>query len=461
MKIQNAILPTLVAASFLFIPSPTMAEPNTALGFVNRMDCSRVPNEQVDVEDSRRRLKEKLDAAPTQDPQALLRIFCSVPRWTVDERIFFSHAAFVGLTEANRNLFLDRLAAVDPAQVMEMAVDTGKTHTPAFRTAVDEQERRLVREIKGLSREQQLTAYLGEVPAAELMSRRDRKRVDSKRRARDLASDPAILENFDRIEDSWLVGLQADSGSTMPLFTNLIELVQLKVMVARNLRFRGLVADQQTVTREFHRIRSAREQFGALSLFAQRRTVFMADDQEWKWGKPIIGSEKHLAQLRDQGTDLSVVAEKSAMASTTVLGEVQESADLTLLLGGHGDSSTLELGGGLETRELARAFVERAASQPASAGPAILIAMTCKGHDFARGLLDAMHSLDPTAPKPIIIVPSEFGQPFLKYPSDPFLGHDLGLRGGQASTLGEMFGQAHIETSIYVTDENNIPMQVL
>jgi hypothetical protein len=318
--------------------------------------------------------------------------------------------------------------------------------------------------ISQLSEKQQLRSYLGEVPNIEEMSRKDQKKVSTERRVRELSADPAIVQNFGQIDDSWFLEIAEAAPATEPLYRDLAELVQLKVMISRNLSFRSLVVTKDNVAGEYSRIIATRRQLGDLSVFGERRTLYLADEGYWKPNKPIFGSSKTLAGLLAQGTDLRFATDEVAGDADTAelaISETRETPLLTLVVGGHGKASSVDLGTGLESDELARAFIARSTTQGREALPAILIAMTCKGHDFAREILDTMHRLDPSARKPIVIVPAEYGQSFLKYPSEVFLGHDLGLRSKQSSTLGGLFERAHVETSVYATDENNVPMQIL
>lgn len=385
-----------------------------------------------------------------------------------EERSFFAHQAFTGLSVAERQEFFELLAQSSPRKLLRLRhslVPTMDARHP--RAAAGKLETELISTVSAMTPQEQLSTFLGRQSRMAGKSKKTRKLLSIEERVKRLASDPAIARNFRVIDDAWLAGLAAENIADGVLYVSPSELIQAKIMIARNLYFQEAPATRESVRSEYSRILRLRQHYRGLPLFSSRHVVYASsDDRVESSGSYAFGRlptrryiEKQgaaLTFLRDGETPLGAGAQRQRLATL-----LEDSPSLTFLFEGHGRGDALKLTGKLTADAFAATIAARADSR-ANRDVAIALFVTCSGHDFSRSVLSRLDDMDPDIPKPIMITPGEFGQAWIKSVySDPFLIQGLGLGGSTATTLGSLFDTRMIGTSVYVPDENNVPVQIL
>jgi hypothetical protein len=130
----------------------------------------------------------------------------------------------------------------------------------------------------------------------------------------------------------------------------------------------------------------------------------------------------------------------------------------TLIFEGHGKRTGWRFGGELSAVDVGNALGRGGARHAGE--PTIVIPVTCFGHDFVRNMLERL-ARDKDVELPIVIVPEEFGQVFVKTADDRFLVRGLGLEASETATLSRVWQGADPRVTIYVPGQDNVPMQIL
>lgn len=300
-----------------------------------------------------------------------------------------------------------------------------------------------------LSPDEELAVFLGS--GAKL----DGRRYTPAARLARLVADPALATVYPRIDDRWLAvpGTEALRGDTRGT-------VEIKVMVARNLYFRGREATAQSVRDEALRIVALRRRYQELAMFGDRQVLFAASDDEHRGGGHVFGrlpTRQRLAQIAGR---LDFLRPGESPDLERRLSETLGSAErLTFLFEGHGRGDALKLDGALGPRQLARLLARRATA--AGDATPILILDACQSHNFSRTLLAELERLAPSV-RPIIVTPEEYGQDFVKPGhGDPFLDRDLGISYRDRVTFGDLFVEPRTMASVYVPGDDGRPAQIL
>lgn len=311
-----------------------------------------------------------------------------------------------------------------------------------------------------LTHEEQLREYLGRFPAADAP-----RRYSDEARVSRLFADPAVQAYYPEIRDEWFIGaLRQWGGET--LFGSLREYVQCKVMIARNLYLRDIEPSAESVRREYSRIQALRERYRDLGLFTERRVVFAASGERMQNNNEYVFARGPIRRwIENQAGTFSLLRSANGRSRSELTEEIRSSlvngGSLTFIYDGHGRSDVFEFGGGYSSARLQGALASDTDSALQQARSAILILNACRSHTLARNLLAGLQKRSPRQPLPIVIVPEEFGQDFVKVVyHEPFLRHDLRLAAGNVARLGGLFHQARVNTSVYVPDENNLPVQI-
>lgn len=307
-----------------------------------------------------------------------------------------------------------------------------------------------------LSVEEQLASYLGPTPAAG-------GRYSEKRRVRRLLEDPAIAQNFHQIRDPWFQGSLTEWTGDR-LFTSVPAFIHFKVMISRNLYFRGLEVDAANVRREYERIRTVREGLRDLRLFADRQVVYAASNDLIREGEYLFGRQPVQRRLAKTAAELVFLREGDA-SGARLERALSPSSPVTLLFEGHGRPLALKFDGKQTPESLAdrvaATIAARMSAAGASAAPFILILDSCQSHNFGRRLLEILRQNNPAMPMPIVITPEEYGQDFVKNAySDRFLIQDLRIPYSSRNHLGALLEGFALVTSIYVPDGNNELTQI-
>lgn len=405
-----------------------------------------------------------LDHASPRTPARLWEVFRMHVDSEADERTFFEHPVVAALGAAQQELF-DLMAAEDPRRFLSVdrRHETGGAYE-RFLAHLGAHEGRLIRRVSKLSIEEQLGLYLGGRTDLDGLSRAERRVLSPQRRIEGVLSDPS-LAHLSEVEDAWLAGLAAAHVADGLLYVDAKELVQCKVMVARNLHFAGDRPTRDGVRREYARILELRKRYSHVALFSQRDVVYAASDQRlhssegYVFGQPGIRDE-----LERQGANLAFLRDGESGTKERLTDELRQARRLTFLFEGHGRPEAILFARGTSAEDFARSLRSRASDggSPPGSGPSIFIPVTCRAHDLSRSLLGRLDAADPEMPKPIAIVPEEFGQYFFKRPhADPFLSGDLQIGRTSTTTLGTLFERSRLGTSVYVPDERNRTAQIL
>lgn len=315
-------------------------------------------------------------------------------------------------------------------------------------------EKRILDGVAWMSVQEQLASYLGTTPAPG-------GRYSEKRRVRRLLADPAIAQNFHQIRDSWFQGSLTE-WTGHRLFRSASTFIQCKVMISRNLFFRGLDVNAANVRREYERIQSVREKFRDLHLFADRQVVFAASSDLAREGDYIFGRPPVKRRLARTASELVFLREANTSNSSARLASaLSPSSPVTFLFEGHGRRLALKFDGKQTPEGLAASLAARMRAAGASEEPVIVILDSCQAHNFGRRLLEILHDTDPGMPMPIVITPEEYGQDFVKSAyNDRFLIQDLRIPYRSRKNLGALLEGFSLVTSIYVPDENNELTQI-
>ncbi|MEM6793514.1 MAG: hypothetical protein AAF725_06000 [Acidobacteriota bacterium] len=309
-----------------------------------------------------------------------------------------------------------------------------------------------IERLAGMSSRDELSYLLGPRPSVGERGPRLRSRSA---RLRSLLSDPALASVYDRIEDSWLRCLFADPRS----FRHLRSVIDAKMLIARDLHERGVLPDRLSVARSFGRILELRKRFGDLELVAGRNVVYAASQQRLGGGRGrVFGRAASQSLLERRADSFSFLSTRRGASGREALEPLLDQEDLTFYFEGHGNARRLDLAGSLSARQMAKML----AAGPARGSAPVLILASCRSHDFARRLFSELDRLSPGHPKPILIVPEEYGQNLLKsvFTSD-LLRSDLGVGVAGGSTLGFALENPRNTLSVFVPDSDNLPIQIL
>ncbi|MEM1179881.1 MAG: hypothetical protein AAGM22_16150 [Acidobacteriota bacterium] len=273
-------------------------------------------------------------------------------------------------------------------------------------------------------------------------------------RLRSLAKDPAY-EVYRTIDDRWLSCMAEDAER----FPHLRAVIDAKLLIARSLYSRHQTPSRSSVAAAYERIRDLRRTFADLSIVEGRRVVFAASsDRLAKSGERAFGRAAVRRLLDQRASDFEVLGERGSRDAHRDLGAALATGASTFYFEGHGSSSRLDYRE-LHYKKLAKMLAARA---EIAETPTVLVLAACRSHNFARNLYRELDRLAPQAPKPVLIVPEESGQDYLK---DVFgselLRVDLGvgvIGGGQ---LRFAFSNPRNGLSIFVPDRDNHATQIL
>lgn len=332
---------------------------------------------------------------------------------------------------------------------------SGNVPAEAGELAAPRLEQLALRRVARLSPEDQLGMMLGQGshPPSSKRLRKERTRAIGA-----LAEDPALEENFARIEDRWLKRLLVDTASRGLLYATPEELVEVKVLIARNLFFDRRKVTRESVRTEFQRLLELRVRYEGIPVFSGRDVVLVASDARAETdGPPIFGGSGLRGSLKREARGVTSYGGSSPSASPhRVLAQLEVMDQLTFVFTGHGRSRALKYRGALKAQELARAL---AASTRGKGEPVIAVLLACSAHDFARNLLASFEQLEPDLPKPILITPEEYGQPWIKAGYGSELARSLGSH-SNAVTLGDLGMDWGLGASVFVPDLQNVPRQI-
>ncbi len=279
-------------------------------------------------------------------------------------------------------------------------------------------------------------------------------------RLRKLRRDPALRSNFGAIESAWIAAVPA----ARELFADRRELVQVKVMVARNLYFQKQAPTRDNVEREARHIVRERQRVAQIELFEGRSVIYAASaDKLRRTRRNIFGQRVTQNRMERSGAQLTFIRSDTGREQSHLRRDLAaalegaEGAPVTFVFEGHGRATALKFAGSLRAQQLA----EMIAAHTAADRPAIVITSACEAHTLMREVLRHLDRLAPDGLRPIFVVPGEYGQQLVRpVYGDPFLHTELGLGSG-GSDLGGLMQRAAVSTSVYVPDENNVPTQVL
>ena len=369
---------------------------------------------------------------------------------------FVARGGHRDLSPEDRRRFFLGFARSAPAELAAMwrAVG-GEVPREAGEVAAPRLEQLALSRLSRFPPEDQLGMMLGEGPHRP-SSKRLRK--ERKRAIRALAGDPALEENFARIEDRWLERLLVDTASRGLVYATPEELVEVKVLIARNLFFGGGKVTRESVRAEFRRLLDLRDRYRRLPVFSGREVVLVASDERADPdGPPIFGGSGLRGSLEKEAVAVTSYGGGTPTAATDeVMSELESVGRLTFVFTGHGRPGALKYRGALKVRELARALAEQSRS---TGEPVIAVVLACRSHDFARNLLDAFERQAPGLPKPILITPEEYGQPWVKAGYGSELSRSLGRR-AEAVTLGDLGLEWGLGASVFVPGHDNVPRQI-
>ena len=316
-------------------------------------------------------------------------------------------------------------------------------------------EQQVIEQTAALSQEQQLAEYLGEQQSRASSS----PRYFEGARVSRLQADPAIRAHFSTIRDSWFEGALTAWRPEMPLFDSMKELVQLKVMIARNLFFRNGSATPASIRAEYGRIQDLRKAYRDLHVFAGREVLYAASGDRQKIGGQkefLFGHAPTQARLRRQADRFTFYRPRLSDDMKLLEDRLSSAPRLTLVFEGHGRDKALKLGGALSAEDLGKRLSERRQNSTP-----ILVLDACQSHTFSRHLMEALGKQGMSSAMPVVITPEEYGQDFIKSVyADRFLSRDLRLGRGRVQ-LGNLMDEAWITTSVYVPDPARVPAQIL
>ena len=317
---------------------------------------------------------------------------------------------------------------------------------------------RLAKRVDLMTGEEQLKSYLGNTRSGDYLAGPAGLDSDATR-LRKFRRDPALATNFDSIESKWL----ADENSNR-LFSTPRELVQAKVMIARNLFFQNVTPTRESVTAEAAHILDQRDRVANISMFGDREVVYAASaDKTRRKKRNIFGRTVTQRQIERQGADLTFLQSSNGREKAALRKELSrtvsagDASAFTFVFEGHGRSSAVKFGGSLTAADLAKMI----ASRSGEGEPVIVITSACDAHTLIRSVMKHLDRIAPNVTRPIFVVPVEYGQQLVRpLYGDPFFNRELGLSTKNAS-LGGLMERAEMATSVYVPDANNVPTQVL
>ncbi len=305
-----------------------------------------------------------------------------------------------------------------------------------------------VESVASLSVQEKALLYLG----SQRVEGASAKSIES--RVREFLDDPT-LSDLGLVESEWF------AGYAKILFDSPRELVELQVLVCRNLAFQKLRIDRRNVALEIRRIREVRRQLERVQLFQQRDVLFAASHDTLRGSKrPMFGRETTQRQLQRRAGDFVFLqpdapSQRGRQGHSELARALRSASTTTLYFEGHGRPTAVQFDGKLSAKKLAAMLAEAGAEMP------IVIASSCQSHGFVRAVLAELQRIAPERRLPIMIVPEEFGQDFVTDAfNDSFKTRELGLSEGD-DTLGHLFATANVSTSVYVPDDENRPMQIL
>jgi hypothetical protein len=324
-------------------------------------------------------------------------------------------------------------------------------------------EESLISLTSSLSRDEQLALYLDGAPIP------DGARLSLEARVRRLLGDPAVAAHFTSIRDEWFRGALTDWSEGAPLFRTARGLVECKVMIARNLYFRGLTPSAASVREEYERIQRLRNRYGEMEIFAERNVVFAASDDRTKGGEAMFGRPPTVRWLGRRAESMIFLKkgegnERPAETSARLADSLSTSENLTFVFEGHGRPNDLKFVGGLSPAEVAGPLMERPSRESSlwvSNPWSVVIVNACQAHTYSRALLDLLRRSFPGRQLPVVIVPVEYGDDLVKSVyNDAFFKSELRLSYGSDTHLGALFGAMKTATSVYVPDEDNVLTQI-
>lgn len=306
-----------------------------------------------------------------------------------------------------------------------------------------------------MSSEEQLREYFDAGPTVRGRSRQTRNVYSLDR----FLSDPALRHHFEGIDVRWL-----DPASSLDLAgvesprLLLWSLIELKVMVARNLYLRDHAPTEAAVRHEVREVLDTRRRFADLSLYAGRSVIYAASDDTLDDGRNHFGRLANRAVMERDAARFHFFRGDEAPASGVGFEELfRTERDLTFVFEGHGREKALKFDGKLTARRLARLLAERPAHFPA----AVVILDACRAHDFARHLFDELAELPDRGPLPVVVVPEEYGQSVLKDVfGGRFLRQELRAADGAGASVGSALRARSVRLSVYVPDAGDRPMQI-
>ncbi|MEO1369283.1 MAG: hypothetical protein AAFX50_19060, partial [Acidobacteriota bacterium] len=273
-------------------------------------------------------------------------------------------------------------------------------------------------------------------------------------RLRRLMKDPAF-STYRAIDDVWLTCL----GKEADRFRHLRAIIDVKLLIARSLHSRGEAPSRSAVAGAFESLRALRSDFSELAIVEGRRVVFAASgDRLPKSQERAFGRAAVRRLLEQRAADFDVVGERSPHHAHRELEAALTRGRTTFYFEGHGNKDRLDYRE-LHVKKLAQMLVEGGGAPD---GPRILILAACKSHDFARSLYRELDRLDPGVAKPVLIVPEESGQDYLKDVfSSGLLRVDLGVGVVGGGRLGFAFSNPRNGLSVFVPDAANRATQIL
>lgn len=373
---------------------------------------------------------------------------------------FVARGEHRSLSPRDMEAFFIRFAESAPGELANLWEHVGADVSPqAGIIAAPRLEGLALRRLVSLLPEDQLGMFLGK-GAAEPGTKKARK--ERRKAVRALADDPALEANFNRIDDTWLDRLLVETAHRGLAYATPRGLVEVKMLIARNLFFTHREVNEETVRDEFRRLADLRHRFGTTPVFAEREVVLLASSQRVGQDREaVFGSSRTRRRLADQAHWLEAYGGDLPTATPQrIFQQLSGASSPTLVFSGHGRSQALKYGGGIDVDELARRLVT-ARGERGSADDTtwIVVILACRGHDFARNLLLALHRLDPDVPKPILVTPEEYGQNWVKLARWA----EIPAAGGPAGDLVTLEGLARHwgpGTSVLVPGRDNLPRQI-
>lgn len=279
-----------------------------------------------------------------------------------------------------------------------------------------------------------------------------------------LLSDPA-LKNILKISDTWI----------QPMPSSKRKLIKFKVMIARNLYFKGLPITKQNVQNEFKNIREYISAYSSLPLFLNRNVVFVAHNEKiGKKKRNRFGTDATINSIKGQSENFNLIRPKDTLPSlkrkkAQMLNLIANSPPpFTFVFDGHGGPNALYLSEGkiknkkpqetqntikITYQEFAKALKKRRKKYPNESNP-IFIFSSCYSHTFLRKVYAAVGRRKSNM---VSLGVSEYNQyGFSDYSSKygcKFMENILDLESGYFTTIGTIIKNeysGHSNPSLYV-----------